>query len=96
VKKPPQALIIDDEPQVSGFVAQVLNTDGWHVSEARTADEAFEMLKKQEWLLVFCDVVLGGTDGYTVLRRFSEQQPKARFVLIVSFASGSSLVGVKR
>jgi two-component system response regulator AtoC len=89
VKKRPQTLIIDDEPQVSGFVAQVLNMDGWQVSEARTADEAFEMLKKQEWLLVFCDVVLGGTDGYAVLRRFTEQQPKARFVLMTGHGSAA-------
>lgn len=83
------ALVIDDEPQISGFVAQVLNSDGWNVSEARDAGQAFEMLQKQRWQLVFCDVMLGGTDGYAVLRRFSEQQPNARFVLMTGHGSAA-------
>lgn len=83
------ALVIDDEPQISDFVAQVLNSDGWNVSEACDAQQAFEMLQKQPWHLVFCDVMLGGTDGYAVLRRFSEQQPDARFVLMTGHGSAA-------
>ena len=83
------ALVIDDEPQVSDFVAQVLNLDGWKVSESRNAQKAFEMLQEREWQLVFCDVMLGGTDGYEVLRRFSEQQPDARFVLMTGHGSAA-------
>ncbi len=71
MKKSLNALVIDDEPQLSGFVSQILQSDGWAVSEARTADEAFELRHKKDWSLVFCDVVLGGTDGYEVLRRYS-------------------------
>ncbi len=89
VKNSFHALVIDDEPQISGFVAQVLASEGWQVSEARTAEQAFEMLQKQSWSLVFCDVVLGGTDGYAVLRRFSEQQPEARFVLMTGHGSAA-------
>lgn len=84
-----QALVIDDEPQISSFVAQVLEMDGWHVREARSAEQAFDLLDEQQWMLVFCDVVLGGTDGYAVLRRFSEQQPKARFVLMTGHGSAA-------
>lgn len=89
VKSSLHALVIDDEPQISGFVAQVLASEGWKVSEARTAEESFEMLENQSWSLVFCDVVLGGTDGYAVLRRFSEQQPEARFVLMTGHGSAA-------
>jgi len=87
VKKDLYALVIDDEPLVSDFVTQVLRSEGWNVSEARTAEQAFEMLSEQKWLLVFCDVVLGGTDGYEVLRRFSEKQSEARFVLMTGHGS---------
>jgi DNA-binding NtrC family response regulator len=89
VKTPINALIIDDEPQISGLIAQVLTSDGWHVSEVQTAEQAFEMLQKQHWSLVFCDVTLVGTDGYAVLRRFSEQQPAARFVLMTGHGSAA-------
>lgn len=82
------ALVVDDEPQVRSFVAEVLRTYGWNVSEAATAEEAFKLLNEQEWLLVFCDVILGGTDGYAVLRRFVEEQSKTRFVLMTGRESG--------
>ncbi|HLM59725.1 MAG TPA: sigma-54 dependent transcriptional regulator [Pyrinomonadaceae bacterium] len=86
-KKDLYALVIDDEPRVSGFISEVLRTEGWNVSEARTAEQAFELLTEKKWLLVFCDVVLGGTDGYAVLRRFSEKLSAARFVLMTGHGS---------
>ncbi len=89
VKRDFHALVIDDEPQVSSFVTQILRTNGWEVEEARTAEEAFDLLRQKQWQLVFCDVVLGGMDGYAVLRSFAKQQPKARFVLMTGHGSAA-------
>ena len=86
---PLRALVIDDEPQVSGLVARVLEAEGWAVSEARSAEEALGMAPGHEWSLVFCDVVLGGIDGYEVLRQFSAMQPEARFVLMTGHGSAA-------
>jgi len=88
MKNPFCALVIDDEPQVSRFIVEVLKRDGWQVSEAHTAEEAFEM-PERNWSLIFCDVVLGGTDGYAVLRHFSELQADARFVLMTGHSSAA-------
>lgn len=84
-----QALVIDDEPQISSLVAQVLADEGWTTCEAATADEAINKLKEQKWSLVFCDVVLGGPDGFSVLRRFTEIQPDARFILMTGEGSAA-------
>src|SRR5436309_15093858 len=54
------ALVIDDEAQVRSFIALVLSSEGWEVSEAESAERAFEMLHAQDWSLVLCDVLLGG------------------------------------
>lgn len=89
MKKSLKALVIDDEPQVGNLVARVLKEDGWEVSEARSAQEATEKLSQQNWSLVFCDVVLGGPDGYSVLREFTESQPDARFVLMTGHGSAA-------
>ena len=88
-KTPLYALVIDDEPQVSGFVAQVLESEGWTVSRAGSSAQAFEMLSGQKWLLVFCDVMLGGANGYDVLRRFVEERSDARFVLMTGHGSAA-------
>lgn len=89
MKKLPNALVIDDEGQIRSFVAEVLRSDGWEVSEAATAEEAFQILHDRPWMLVFCDVVLGGPDGYEVLRRFVQEQQEARFVLMTGHGSAA-------
>ncbi|HEX8144729.1 MAG TPA: sigma-54 dependent transcriptional regulator [Pyrinomonadaceae bacterium] len=82
-----KALVVDDEAVIRDIVADVLRADGWIVSEADTAERAFELLRDDNWSLVFCDVVLGGEDGFSVLRRFKEEQPEAQIVLMTGHGS---------
>ncbi|HLA10375.1 MAG TPA: sigma-54 dependent transcriptional regulator [Pyrinomonadaceae bacterium] len=84
-----QALVIDDEALVRTFVAQVLLEEGWEVREAESAEEAFEMLRDREWSVVFCDVMLGGADGFSVLRRFKEELPQTKVVLMTGHGSAA-------
>ena len=77
-----QALVIDDEEQVRQFVAEVLRGEGWKVSQSPSAEDAFERMDEELWSVVFCDVVLGGADGYTVLRHFKEKMPETKVVLM--------------
>jgi two-component system response regulator HydG/two-component system response regulator AtoC len=72
------------------MVAEVLHADGWEVSLAESAEHAFEMLQRDAWALVFCDVKLGGDgghDGFSVLRRFTKEQPEAQIVLMTGHGS---------
>ncbi len=84
-----QALVIDDELQVRRFVGEVLRVDGWQVGEAETAEQAFEMLRDQHWPLVFCDVMLGGADGFTVLRHVVQERPETHIVLMTGYGSAA-------
>ena len=76
------ALVIDDEQTVRDFVCMVLAADGWDVHPAASAEEAFEMLDDEKWAIVFSDVMLGDADGYVVLRKFKEEQPETKVVLM--------------
>jgi DNA-binding NtrC family response regulator len=82
-----QALVIDDEAPIRRFASIVLSEEGWEVSEADSAEGAFEMLRDREWSLVLCDVLLGGADGFQVLRRFKEELPDAQVVLMTGNGS---------
>jgi two-component system response regulator HydG len=85
-----KALVVDDNELVRGNVAELLRADGWDVSEAESAERAFELLRGEAWSLVFCDVKLsdkGEDDGYAVLRRFTSEQPEAQIVLMTGHAS---------
>jgi DNA-binding NtrC family response regulator len=87
MNKPLNALVIDDDPQVRAFVANVLHDEGWETTEAESAEQAFELSAEQEWAAVFCDVRLGGADGFSVLRRFKEQSPETKVVLMTGHGS---------
>lgn len=89
MKELPRALVIDDEPSISGFVSEVLRSDDWDVAEAGSAEEAYDVMKASAFDLVFCDVILGGSDGYEVLRRFAAEQPGASFVLMTGHGSAA-------
>jgi len=83
------ALIIDDEPYVRGFVATTLRDDGWQVTEAESAAAALRKLHDREWTIVVCDVMLGDADGLTVLRRFREELPDTKVVMITGQGSAA-------
>jgi len=83
------ALVIDDEQQVRDFVCTVLTQDGWQASQAASAEEAFAMLHDGTWAVVFCDVMLGGADGFAVLRKFKEELPETKVVLMTGHGSAA-------
>ena len=84
-----EALVIDDEQPVRDFVCTVLENDHWTVTRADSAEEAFEMLGEGSWAVVFCDVMLGGADGFAVLRRFKEELPETKVVLMTGHGSAA-------
>lgn len=83
------ALVIDDDPQVRDLIADILKTASWQVEVVSGAEEAIEVLENKEWALIFCDVMLEGTNGYSVLRHFTEKQLPGHFVLITGYGSAA-------
>src|SRR5437016_434457 len=82
-----QVLVIDDEPQVREFVSTVLRREGWTVTQSPSAEDAFERSEEASWAVVFCDVMLGGANGYSVLRHFKEKLPETKVVLMTGHGS---------
>lgn len=84
-----QALVIDDEPDITGLVAAVLRREGWDVTEAASAEDAYQVLPSQNWGAVFSDVILGGDDGFSVLHRCKQEMPATPVVLMTAYATAS-------
>src|SRR5260370_3502356 len=85
-----KALVVDDDSLIRRNVADVLRNEGWEVYEADSAEQAIEMLHRELWPLVFCDVRLSknnGDEGYAVLRSFTVKQPEARIGLMTGHGS---------
>jgi DNA-binding NtrC family response regulator len=85
-----KALVVDDDDLIRSNVAEVLGDDGWRVAEADSAEQALELLHREAWSLVFCDVRLSAKnnhEGYDVLRRFTDERPEARIILMTGHGS---------
>ena len=84
-----QALVIDDEQQVRDFVATVLRGEGWKVVQSPSAEDAFGRVSEAPWSVVFCDVMLGGANGYSVLRHFKDKLPETKVVLMTGHGTAA-------
>ncbi|MCS6873498.1 MAG: sigma-54 dependent transcriptional regulator [Pyrinomonadaceae bacterium] len=83
------ALIIDDDPQICNLIADILKTVSWETRWVSTFEDTIKALEEREWALIFCDVMLEGKNGYTILRYFVEKRLKGHFVLMSGYGSAA-------
>jgi two-component system KDP operon response regulator KdpE len=57
-----RVLLVDNNPQIRWVVRNALRSHGYSVSEARSGDEALEMLQKEKYDLVLLDMHTPGID----------------------------------
>ncbi len=92
-----QILVVDDDRSVRDMVCEVLRDDGFNVIAAPDGETAIEMGRRQPFDLVFCDVKMGKTSGFDVLRAFKEDvQPDADIILMTGDASLESALEAVR
>ena len=60
-------LVVDDDPEVRGMLARLLDAEGYKVAEAATGAEAIGAVGKAPPDLVILDVMLTTEDGFDVL-----------------------------
>jgi two-component system KDP operon response regulator KdpE len=64
----PSILIVDDEPQIRRVLRATLSSHGYTVAEARSGDEAIELIRGQRPDLLLLDVNMPGRSGLEVCR----------------------------
>ena len=61
-------LVVDDDPQIRSLLRNLLETEGYTVSEAASGQEMFSLLKSEQFSLVTLDLLLPGEDGLALAR----------------------------
>jgi two-component system KDP operon response regulator KdpE len=61
-------LIVDDEPQIRRVLRTTLTSHGYAVLEARTGDEALELIRTEEVDLILLDLNMPGRSGVETCR----------------------------
>lgn len=79
-------LLIDDEPQISGFVGRALEREGYRVTIAGDAVRGVAMVGAGGYDLVILDLIMPGMDGRAALSAILRSHP-VQPVLILSCSS---------
>jgi len=63
-----QILVVDDDALTARFIASLLREYDYDVLVAQDGVHALELLKRHEFAMVVCDLVMPYRDGFSVLR----------------------------
>ncbi len=84
-------LVIDDEETVLSLIKETLEELGHRVIAAETGSEGLELVKQQDFGLVFLDLKMPGMDGAELFRRIKTIKPKLPVTIITGYP-GSDLM----
>ncbi len=80
-----RALVVDDEPGICEMISDALQDEGYEVSTAKNAAEAFERMRERDFGLLILDVMLPDMDGILVHNRVKALDPAlARQTIFIS------------
>ena len=76
-------LVVDDEPQIRRVMRTTLASTGYTVLEARSGEEALELMQKERPELVLLDVNMPGMGGLAACREIRDRSDAAIIMLTV-------------
>ena len=83
----PPVLVVDDEKNMRQSLQTVLKDEGYVACAVESAEEALELLAREEFFMVITDARLGGMSGYEFLARTRNQWPELPVLMITAYAT---------
>jgi two-component system KDP operon response regulator KdpE len=83
-------LIIDDEELVRKYVRRALSSRGWEVTEMPDGASALELLAKEAFDVVICDLKMPDMRGEEVVKRIRVSRPAMKIIVITGSVSNIS------
>ena len=88
-------LLVEDEDAVRLFGARALRNKGYRVVEARSGEQALDVLRGDEAIdVLISDVVMPGMDGVTLARLVRIERPAIRVILISGYSEDVARNGI--
>ena len=81
-----QVLIVDDEPNGRLNFRTTLETEGYEIFEADSAEQALQLLADHSFALVILDMRLPGMDGFELLARIRESGSRVATMMVTAHA----------
>lgn len=88
-KKNKSVLLVDDEKDILEFFKVSLESSGFEVTSCQNGDRALELVKNKNFDLIILDLMMPGTDGFSVFKTLRSRAETVNVpVLIVSARAG--------
>lgn len=87
-----RVLVIDDEPGVLRFLTRALHAEALDVDTAASGEEGYRLAKANAYAVVVLDLLMPGTDGFSVLRRILHHRPDQAVIVLSCLTDTSSKV----
>ncbi len=87
---------MDDQDSIRSVLTNVLQDDGFAVTEADSGEAALELFKQRVFDLVISDIVMPGINGIELLERIKDLYPATQVIIITSHASLDTAVQALR
>ena len=90
-------LIIDDERSIRNSLKEILIDEGYEVDVAENGVQGCEMVDKEKYSVIFCDIKMPEMDGVEVLDRLSQMGVDAAVIMISGHADiGTAVECIKK
>ncbi len=80
-----QILVVDDEKEIREILEITFKDAGFFVTAVGTGEEAIEIFKNGEYLVVFLDVRLPGLSGFDICQEMKKIKPHAYIVAMTGY-----------
>lgn len=91
-------LVVDDDPKIRSLLSRALHLEGWEVTAAASAEEAFTLFEEQgaeAFAVYLIDVMLPGDSGLDLVRHLREKELRNILLLTARDAVSDRVKGLE-
>jgi excisionase family DNA binding protein len=84
-KEPVNILVIDDDEEICSLFKDALEESGFAVTTVNSASKGLELIKDQDYSLVFLDLKMPEMDGAELFKRIKEAKPNLPVTIVTGY-----------
>ena len=95
-EEPNKILVVDDSPQISKALSDLLSASGYSVRTAPSAERALQILESATFDLIITDLKMTGMTGIELAKQVLQKTPGLPVVILTGFGDMDSVVNALR
>ncbi len=80
-----KVLVVDDEESVGVGMSEILKDEGFEAAYVISGMDAVEAVKKEDYRVVFMDMLMPGMNGLDAFRQIKKIRPGAKVIMFTGY-----------